>query len=144
MSHVNGNGNDAHSPIAPFPSAGAPGYPTFIPQQPQPIGSLLPADKFPQNAEPPKLFEPLTIRGVTFPNRAWVAPMCQCQSVSLLPYVRPKHGADVGSDSSDDGHATDHHFVHLGSMATRGWGNVMVEATAVVPEGRISPEDSVS
>jgi hypothetical protein len=48
------------------------------------------------------------------------------------------------TDSSDNGHATDHHLVHLGSMAMRGWGLIMVEATAVVPEGRISPEDSVS
>lgn len=47
-------------------------------------------------------------------------------------------------DSSDQGRATDHHFVHLGSMALRGWGSIMVEATAVVPEGRISPEDMVS
>lgn len=46
------------------------------------------------------------------------------------------------ADSSDDGKATDWHFVHLGSMATRGWGSIMVEATAVVPEGRITPEDS--
>lgn len=46
-------------------------------------------------------------------------------------------------DSSDQGRATDHHFVHLGSMALRGWGSIMVEATAVVPEGRISPEDMV-
>lgn len=36
-------------------------------------------------------------------------------------------------DSSDQGRATDHHFVHLGSMALRGWGSIMVEATAVVP-----------
>lgn len=47
-------------------------------------------------------------------------------------------------DSSDNGHATDHHFVHIGSMVMRGWGLLMIEATAVVPEGRISPEDSVS
>ena len=47
-----------------------------------------------------------------------------------------------GADSSDDGHATDFHFVHLGSMAIRGWGSIMVEATAVVPEGRITPSDS--
>lgn len=66
------------SPLAPFPSAGVPGYPTFMPQQPQAIGSLLDPAKFPQNADPPKLFKPITIRAVTFPNRAWVAPMCQC------------------------------------------------------------------
>ncbi|KAF5352340.1 hypothetical protein D9756_006307 [Leucocoprinus leucothites] len=70
----------------------------------------------------PKLFEPLTLRGVTFKNRIWVSPMCQF--------------------SSDDGHATDWHLVHLGSFATHGAGAIMVEATAVVPEGRISPEDA--
>ena len=48
------------------------------------------------------------------------------------------------SDSSDNGHATDHHFVHIGSMAFRGWHGITVEATAVVPEGRITPEDAVS
>ena len=39
---------------------------------------------------------------------------------------------DVNVDSSDNGHATDHHFVHIGSMATRGWGAIIVEMTAVV------------
>lgn len=47
-------------------------------------------------------------------------------------------------DSSDGGHATDHHFVWTGSMAQRGWQGIMLEATAVTPEGRISPEDAVS
>ncbi|XP_006453783.1 hypothetical protein AGABI2DRAFT_62224 [Agaricus bisporus var. bisporus H97] len=72
--------------------------------------------------ETPILFKPLTIRGVTFRNRIWLSPMCQY--------------------SSDDGHATDHHLVHLGSYATHGVGAIVIEATAVVPEGRISPEDS--
>lgn len=49
-----------------------------------------------------------------------------------------------GVDSADDGKPTDHHFVHLGSMAQRGWGNIMFEATSVTPEGGISPEDTVS
>ncbi|ODO09745.1 hypothetical protein I350_01962 [Cryptococcus amylolentus CBS 6273] len=111
----------ASSNVFPFPPRKVEGYPTFLPEQPVPIGSLLDADQYKQNQNPPKLFKPITIRGVTFHNRAWVAPMCQY--------------------SSDDGHATDHHFVHLGSMALRGWGSIMVEATAVVPEGRISPED---
>lgn len=48
------------------------------------------------------------------------------------------------SDTSDNGHATDFHFVHIGSMATRGWQGIMIEATAVLPEGRISPRDAVS
>ncbi|OCF74640.1 oxidoreductase [Kwoniella mangroviensis CBS 8886] len=108
-------------PIFPYPPKKVDGYPTYLPDQLQPVGSLLDPSVYKQNQNPPKLFEPLTIRGVEFPNRAWVAPMCQY--------------------SSDEGKATDHHFVHLGSMAMRGWGSIMVEATAVVPEGRITPED---
>ena len=68
------------------------------------------------------LFEPLTIRGVTFRNRIWVSPMCQY--------------------SSEQGVATPWHLVHLGSRAIGGAGMVMVEATAVSAEGRISPGDS--
>ncbi|KAF7347670.1 Nadh:flavin oxidoreductase nadh oxidase [Mycena venus] len=75
-----------------------------------------------QGGEQPELFKPLEIKGVTFKNRIFVSPMCQY--------------------SSDDGHATDWHFVHLGGFATRGVGAVCVEATSVVPEGRISPEDA--
>jgi 2,4-dienoyl-CoA reductase-like NADH-dependent reductase (Old Yellow Enzyme family) len=67
------------------------------------------------------LFEPLTIRGVTFANRIFVSPMCEY--------------------SSSDGFANDWHLVHLGSRATGGSGLVFTEATAVTPEGRISPED---
>src|SRR5918993_1445655 len=69
----------------------------------------------------PHLFEPLVIRGVTFPNRVFVSPMCEY--------------------SSTDGFANDWHFVHLGTRAVGGAGVVFTEATAVTPEGRISPED---
>jgi 2,4-dienoyl-CoA reductase-like NADH-dependent reductase (Old Yellow Enzyme family) len=69
-----------------------------------------------------KLFTPLTLRSVTFRNRIFVSPMCQY--------------------SSNDGLATDWHLVHLGSRAVGGAGLVMAEATAVSPEGRISPDDS--
>jgi 2,4-dienoyl-CoA reductase-like NADH-dependent reductase (Old Yellow Enzyme family) len=69
-----------------------------------------------------KLFEKLTLREVTFRNRIWVSPMCQYSSENGLP--------------------TDWHLVHLGTRAVGGAGLVMVEATAVSPEGRISPEDS--
>jgi 2,4-dienoyl-CoA reductase-like NADH-dependent reductase (Old Yellow Enzyme family) len=69
----------------------------------------------------PGLFDPLTIRDLTFANRVFVSPMCQY--------------------SSDDGYANDWHFVHLGSRAVGGAGLVMTEATAVLPEGRISPQD---
>ncbi|HUX09921.1 MAG TPA: oxidoreductase, partial [Terriglobia bacterium] len=67
------------------------------------------------------LFDPLTLRGVTLRNRIAVSPMCQY--------------------SSTDGYATDWHLVHLGSRAAGGAALVMTEASAVLPEGRISPQD---
>ena len=69
-----------------------------------------------------KLFEKLKLRDVEFRNRLWVSPMCQYSSVDGMP--------------------TDWHLVHLGTRAVGGAGLVMVEATAVSPEGRISPDDS--
>ncbi len=69
-----------------------------------------------------QLFTPLAIGSIEFKNRIFVSPMCQY--------------------SSDDGAATDWHLVHLGSRAVGGAAMVMVEATAVCPEGRISPADS--
>src|ERR1700719_1417396 len=69
----------------------------------------------------PALFDPLEIREVKFANRVFVSPMCQYSSI--------------------DGYATDWHFVHLGSRAIGGAGLVMTEATAVLSEGRISPQD---
>ena len=69
----------------------------------------------------PHLFMPLQLRGVTLRNRIAVSPMCQYSSV--------------------DGQATDWHLVHLGSRAVGGAGAVLTEAAAVVPEGRISPDD---
>jgi 2,4-dienoyl-CoA reductase-like NADH-dependent reductase (Old Yellow Enzyme family) len=69
----------------------------------------------------PALFDSLTIREVKFANRVFVSPMCQY--------------------SSDDGYANDWHFVHLGTRAVGGAGLVLTEATAVLPEGRISPQD---
>jgi 2,4-dienoyl-CoA reductase-like NADH-dependent reductase (Old Yellow Enzyme family) len=68
------------------------------------------------------LFSPLKLRGLEFKNRIFVSPMCQY--------------------SSNDGMPTDWHLVHLGSRAVGGASLVMVEATAVSPEGRISPQDS--
>src|SRR4051794_9690440 len=68
------------------------------------------------------LHSPLTLRGTTIRNRAWVASMCQYSSV--------------------DGFPNDWHLVHLGSLARGGAGVVLTEATAVTPEGRISPADA--
>jgi 2,4-dienoyl-CoA reductase-like NADH-dependent reductase (Old Yellow Enzyme family) len=70
------------------------------------------------------LFTPLDLRGTTFRNRLWVAPMCQY------------------SVDKRDGVPTDWHLAHLGAFSTGGAGLVMTEATAVVAEGRISPEDT--
>ncbi len=70
----------------------------------------------------PNLFTPLSLKGVTLRNRIAVSPMCQY--------------------SSQDGMPEDWHLVHLGSRAVGGAGLVIAEATAVSPEGRISPQDT--
>ena len=64
------------------------------------------------------LFDPLTIGSVTFQNRVWVSPMCQY--------------------SATDGLVGQWHSAHLNAFATGAPGLIMVEATGVVPEGRIS------
>ena len=69
-----------------------------------------------------QLFDKATYAGVTLRNRIAVSPMCQY--------------------SSNDGHPTPWHLVHLGSRAVGGAGLVFVEATAVEARGRISPGDS--
>ena len=68
------------------------------------------------------LFSPLCLRELEFKNRIFVSPMCQYSCIDGMP--------------------TDWHLVHLGSRAVGGAGLVMAEATAVVPEGRISPYDT--
>jgi 2,4-dienoyl-CoA reductase-like NADH-dependent reductase (Old Yellow Enzyme family) len=70
---------------------------------------------------PPQLFSPLQIGSITLSNRIVVSPMCEY--------------------SSEDGFANDWHLVHLGSRAVGGAALVITEATAVAPEGRISPQD---
>src|ERR1039457_6915629 len=67
------------------------------------------------------LFDSLAIRDITFANRVFVSPMCEY--------------------SSTDGYANDWHFVHLGSRAVGGAALVLTEATAVLADGRISPQD---
>jgi len=70
----------------------------------------------------PKLFTKLRLRGLTLQNRIMLSPLCQY--------------------SAEDGHHTPWHLTHLGGIIQRGPGIAFVEATAVVPEGRITPEDS--
>ncbi|KAI8301042.1 NADPH dehydrogenase afvA [Colletotrichum sp. SAR11_59] len=69
----------------------------------------------------PKLFTPLTVRGITFQNRLFLAPLCQY--------------------SAKDGYATDWHLTHLGGIIQRGPGLALMESTAVQREGRITPQD---
>ncbi|WP_138478950.1 NADPH dehydrogenase NamA [Dyadobacter bucti] len=67
------------------------------------------------------LFTPFKLKNISLKNRIVVSPMCQY--------------------SSEDGFANDWHLVHLGSRAVGGAGLIITEATAVSPEGRISPQD---
>jgi len=68
-----------------------------------------------------KLFSPLKLRELTLPNRIAVSPMCQY--------------------SAQDGFINDWHLVHLGSRAVGGAGLVILEAAAILAEGRITPQD---
>lgn len=83
----------------------------------------------PESPATPTLFRPLQIRQLTLKNRIIVAPMCMysCQSDPSSPSV---------------GALTDYHVAHLGHLALKGVGLVIVEATAVQANGRISPNDS--
>ena len=72
----------------------------------------------------PTLFDPITLGGVTVANRAWLSSMC------------------MYSCEARDGVPTPWQLVHLGSRAVGGFGLVMTEASAVLPEGRISPQDA--
>ncbi|CEI60122.1 NADPH dehydrogenase afvA [Fusarium venenatum] len=91
----------------------AEGVPYYTPAQDPPAGTSSDGST--------KLFTPITIRGVTFPNRLFLAPLCQY--------------------SAKDGYATDWHLTHLGGILQRGPGMSMVEATAVQDHGRITPQD---
>ncbi|EXJ95488.1 hypothetical protein A1O1_00610 [Capronia coronata CBS 617.96] len=97
----------------------AEGISYFTPAQIPPAGT---AAEHQSSGQPiPKLFQPLTIRGVTFQNRIWLSPLCQY--------------------SAQNGYMTDWHLAHLGGILQRGPGLTVIEATAVTPEGRITPED---
>jgi len=89
------------------------------------VSSSIASPEFRPAAVPtlPHLYRPFRVRGVTLRNRIVVSPMCQY------------------SCDARDGMATTWHLVHLGTRAVGGAGLVFTEAAAVVPEGRISPED---
>ncbi|KAK2055202.1 NADH:flavin oxidoreductase/NADH oxidase [Colletotrichum caudatum] len=96
----------------------APGIPYFTPKQDPPAGTaLLPEGQ----TDVPKLFRPLKLRGLVLQNRIGLSPLCQY--------------------SAQDGHYTMWHKTHMGGIIQRGPGIACVEATAVQPRGRITPED---
>ncbi|KAG8625038.1 hypothetical protein KVT40_006789 [Elsinoe batatas] len=98
----------------------APGISYFTPLQDPPAGTaFIPEGK--SASDIPKLFHPLKIRGVTLQNRIMLSPLCQY--------------------SAQDGHYTDWHMAHIGGIVSRGPGLTCIEATAVTPNGRITPED---
>ncbi|KAJ4223324.1 NADH-dependent flavin oxidoreductase [Fusarium solani] len=107
-----------HNPNNPYSNTPQVGISYFTPAQQPAAGTRILDDP---NGSPCKLFTPLTIRGVTFQNRIFLAPLCQYSAI--------------------DGYANDWHVAHLGGILQRGPGMAMIEATAVQPEGRISPHD---
>lgn len=99
-----------------IPNVPAKGISYYTPAQTPPSGTAL------DNGQKiPKLFQPLTIRGVTFQNRIWLSPLCQY--------------------SAANGYTSDWHLTHLGGIIQRGPGLAFVEASSVTPQGRITPED---
>ena len=101
---------------------GVQGIPYFTPLHPITPGSAIDITD-----AVPTLFQPLKIRSKTLRNRILVAPMCQ--------YSCAAKGPEVGK-------LTDWHVATLGHYAMKGASLVMIEATAVQPNGRISPNDS--
>ncbi|KAI4863299.1 NADPH dehydrogenase [Hypoxylon rubiginosum] len=98
----------------------ADGVPFFTPAQEPPAGTAL--NPQPDGSPIPKLFTPLTIRGVTFQNRIFLSPLCQY--------------------SAENGFLTLWHTTHIGGIVQRGPGLSIIEACAVQPRGRITPEDA--
>ncbi|KAG6819984.1 hypothetical protein H0H93_006814 [Arthromyces matolae] len=97
----------------------APNVPYFTPAQKPPSGTAI--DPHSSGKPIPKLFQPLKIRGLELQNRIILSPLCQY--------------------SARDGAAQPWHVAHLGGIFTRGPGLTIIEATAVEPQGRITPED---
>ncbi|OCH87808.1 FMN-linked oxidoreductase [Obba rivulosa] len=98
----------------------APNVSYFTPAQYRAAGAA--AHSQPDGKTVPELFQPIRIRGVEFHNRLFLAPLCQY--------------------SAEDGIISPWHLAHLGGIISRGPGLSIVEASAVLPEGRISPEDA--
>ncbi|RDX40407.1 FMN-linked oxidoreductase [Lentinus brumalis] len=104
----------------PLFNAPAPNVPSFVPRQYPPAGTAF--DPQPDGKPIPSLFRTLKIRGVEFQNRVFLAPL--------------------GQYSSENGVVSPWQLVHLGGILTHGPGLTFTEATAVLPEGRATPNDA--
>jgi hypothetical protein len=102
-----------------------PGAPSFFPLCDPPPGTALSAADWPQNETLPLLFTPITIGGMEFKNRLFTGPMCQYSAETV---------------DGERGHLSKWHEIHLGGIAARGTGLLMIEATAVMENGGITPE----
>ncbi|PLB51172.1 FMN-linked oxidoreductase [Aspergillus steynii IBT 23096] len=104
-----------------FRSVAVDGLPFFTPKQRVPVGTVILEDGETEESVTPA-FRPITIRGKTFQNRIWVAPMCMY--------------------SCQDGMFSDFHIVHYGQWAMRGSALITIEAAAVTLRGRNTPQDA--
>ncbi|KAK5232140.1 NADH-dependent flavin oxidoreductase [Exophiala xenobiotica] len=106
-----------------FRSVAVGGLPFFTPKQTLPVGTaiLKPEQGITIDTISPA-FRPITIRGLTFQNRIWVAPMCMY--------------------SCEDGMFSDFHVAHYGQWAMRGAALITLEATAVTEQGKNTPQDA--
>ena len=105
----------------PAPDGPLPAQPLTTPGLPPVPAAVEPEGGAEGRQAESKLFSPLKLRDLTLPNRVVVSPMCMY--------------------SAKDGVANEFHLVHLGQFALGGAGLILTEATAVTPQGRISPED---
>lgn len=106
-------------------NANTPGAPSFFPITNPTAGTALPGSEWPQNEKLPLLFTPITIGGMEFKNRLWTGPMCQYSAETV---------------DGERGHLSKWHEIHLGGIAARGTGLVVIEATAVMENGGITPQ----
>lgn len=96
--------------------------PYFLPRVEVPVGTVIPKEA----SQVPKLYTPLKIKNFVIPNRVGISPM--------VTYSAPHDGEKIGQ-------VTPLHLIHYGSIAIRGPGFIIVEATSISPEARASPED---
>ncbi|CAH0045261.1 unnamed protein product [Clonostachys solani] len=104
-----------------FRSVAVDDLPFFTPRQRVPVGTAILKEGRTEE-DITSAFRPITIRGKTFQNRIWVAPMCMY--------------------SCKDGMLSDFHVMHYGQWAMRGSALITIEATAVTSRGRNTPQDS--